>query len=349
MKIALCGHPPRVGLVWKDRLIDFHLAWEYLSEKGEETRPNGSKTRTIGQSLSRFLDEGEIALNSANRVLQYLEANPSDSWTGLYEKGIMQDVSASVLRAPLTDTNPKIMCAGGNLADHAVSIAVLQGGPRPTIEEILRKKSKESVGGFYKQASSIVGTGDDIPYPRRTQRLDYEGEIALVIGKRGENIPASKYLEFTFGFALFNDFSIRDDLIGEGPRGGFNMRKNFQGCGSLGPWITSKDEIKNPDDIKIITKVNGETRQNGSTKAMIKEFGVLVEYLSSDIVLNPGDIITSGTCSGTAMDSTPRDKNGTQDPKLFLHVGDIVEVSSPQLGTISNKIISKNHIESSGG
>jgi 2-keto-4-pentenoate hydratase/2-oxohepta-3-ene-1,7-dioic acid hydratase in catechol pathway len=344
MKIALYGHPPRVGLVWKDRLIDFHLACEYLFEKTVETSSNESTTGKMGQSLTQFLEAGDLALSSADKVLQYLEANPSDSWTGLHGEEIIHSVSASLLRAPLTDTNPKIMCAGGNLADHAVSIAVLQGEPKPTIEEIIRKKSKESVGGFYKQASSIVGTGDAVPYPRRTQRLDYEGEIALVIGKRGEQIPASKYLDYAFGFALFNDFSIRDDLIREGPRGGFNMRKNFQGCGSLGPWITTKDEIEDTEDFDIMTKVNGEVRQNGSTRTMIKKFGEIVAFLSSDIVLNPGDIITSGTCSGTAMDSTPRDKNGVQDPKLFLHVGDVVEVSSRQLGFITNKIVSKKNL-----
>ena len=149
------------------------------------------------------------------------------------------------------------------------------------------------------------------------------------------------YLDYTFGFAVFNDFSIRDDLLKEGTRSGFSMRKNFQGCGSMGPWITSKDEISDPENLPILTKVNGEVRQNGATKDMIKKFGEIMEFVSSDIVLYPGDVITSGTCSGTAMDSTPRDKTGNQSPERFLHEGDVVEVSSTQLGKISNRVVGK--------
>jgi 2-keto-4-pentenoate hydratase/2-oxohepta-3-ene-1,7-dioic acid hydratase in catechol pathway len=340
MKIAAYGSDSRLGLVSNGHIIDLHSACAYLLGNDGESRPYAYSDALIGTNLAEFLSGGKRALEAAKRVASYFERNPSDEWKGLRGEGIVSKLSSSLLRPPLTNTNPKIMCAGGNLADHAVAIAALQGEGNVTVEGILKKKQNEPVSGFYKQASSIVGNMDVVPYPRRTQRLDYEGEIALVIGRRGENIPASKYLDYTFGFAIFDDFSIRDDLIGEGSRGGFNLRKNFQACGSLGPWITTKDEIINLD-FDIMTKVNGIIRQNGNTRLMIKKFGEIVERLSSDIVLNPGDIITSGTCSGTAMDSSPRDKSGSQDPNLFLHVGDVVEVSSRQLGSLTNMIVAK--------
>ncbi len=342
MKIAVYGPKSRVGLISENLLIDVNLATARLLAEEGESPPHQLTTPLVVESLSEFLSGGERALVYAKKVLDYFSKNNSSDLIGLGGEKLVYDLSACSLQPPLTNTNPKIMCAGCNLADLALALAGLQGEARSTMEEVLRKKKNESVSGFYKQASSIVGSGDPIPYPRRTKRLDYEGEIALVIGKKGENIPASKYLDYTFVFAVFNDFSIRDDLIGEGNRGGFHMRKNFSGCGSLGPWITTKDEITNFEDFDIVTRVNGELRQNGSTKKMIKKFGEIVEHVSSDIILNPGDIITSGTCSGTAMDSTPRDNNGEQDPKLFLRVGDTVKVSSRQLGVITNRIVSKD-------
>ena len=122
----------------------------------------------------------------------------------------------------------------------------------------------------------------------------------------------------------------------------FARVKNFQGSGALGPIVTLKDEAPDPQDIDFSTSVNGEVRQRGSTKDMIRGFGEWIEFLSADVELNPGDVIASGTCAGTAVDSSMRDKDGNLRPERFLKPGDVVEVSSKRIGgTLRNKIVAK--------
>ena len=342
MKIAVYGSESRLGLVSDRFIIDANYACANLLASEGHSNPYDLASSTIGYNLATFLTYGSRSNEMAKRIVAFFEnGSPRNNWLGPRGEKIVHDLSSSTLKAPLVSTHPKIMCAGGNIIDHALALASLSGKGKISAEQLKKEKSKEPVNGFYKQASSIVGTGENNPYPLRTRRLDYEGEIALIVGRTVQNIPASMYLDYTFGFAVFNDFSIRDDLLKEGTRSGFSMRKNFQGCGSMGPWITSKDEISDPENLPILTKVNGEVRQNGATKDMIKKFGEIIDFVSSDIVLYPGDVITSGTCSGTAMDSTPRDKTGNQSPERFLLVCDVVEVSSTQLGKISNRVVGK--------
>ena len=194
--------------------------------------------------------------------------------------------------------------------------------------------------GFYKMGSNVSNPGEDVPYPSRTKLLDYEGEVALIIGKRGKDIRRADLLEHVFGFTLFDDFSLRDNM----DKGVLNFArvKNFQGSGALGPIVTLKDEAPDPQDIDFSTSVNGEVRQRGNTKDMIRGFGEWIEFLSADVELNPGDVIASGTCAGTAADSSKRDQDGSVRPERFLKAGDVVEVSSKRLGcTLRNRIVAK--------
>jgi len=194
--------------------------------------------------------------------------------------------------------------------------------------------------GFYKTGSSVSSPEDDVPYPSRTKLLDYEGEVALIIGKGGKDIRRGKLLDHVFGYTLFDDFSMRDNM----DKGVLNFArvKNFQGSGALGPIVTLKDEVPDPQDIDFSTTVNGEVRQRGNTRDMIRGFAEWVEFLSEDVVLNPGDVIASGTCAGTAVDSSKRDRDGNLMPGRFLKAGDVVEVSSKRIGgTLRNRIIAK--------
>jgi 2-keto-4-pentenoate hydratase/2-oxohepta-3-ene-1,7-dioic acid hydratase in catechol pathway len=142
------------------------------------------------------------------------------------------------------------------------------------------------------------------------------------------------------GYTLFNDFSLRDNM--DKGTMNFAMVKNFQGSAALGPIVTLTDEAPDPQDIDFSTSVNGELRQRGNTKDMIRSFAEWAEYLSADVELNPGDVIASGTCAGTALDTSERNKDGSLKPERFLKVGDVVEVSSKRLGVpLRNRIVAK--------
>ncbi len=192
---------------------------------------------------------------------------------------------------------------------------------------------------FWKNPHEVAGPDEEIPYPKRTRRFDYEGEVAIVIGKRGKNIPADRIDEYVWGVTLFHDWSIRDGGS-SGPQGrpiSYNLPKNFDGCASMGPCIVVGElDHRNVD---VETRINGEVRQSYNTKEMIWPFGEVLEYLSQDFTFVPGDVIAGGTSAGTAADMSRRQTEAAQAPNLFLKIGDVVELSSPQIGKLGNRIV----------
>lgn len=178
----------------------------------------------------------------------------------------------------------------------------------------------------------------DVTYPARCDRLDYEGEAAIVLGKTGKDLKPSDLKDFVWGVTLFCDWSIRSPREPLGPMN-FVIPKNWDGSGSLGPCIVV-DEA-DCTNIDIETFVNGERRQKHNTREMTFSFGQFLEYLSRDFTLQPGDIVCSGTGEGTAAAASPVGPDGAQAPDLFLKIGDAVEMKSPQVGSLKAKIVAK--------
>ncbi len=300
----------------------------------------------VGHTFRAFVEGGVEALKAARKVSD-LAREDLKGLKGRNGEQVAFAVSEVKFAAPVTDSSRfKIMCIGRNFADHVVGLSskmpATMGEERQvlTLEGARAEVLSTPQWGFYKMGSSVSSPEEDVQYPSRTRLLDYEGEVALVIGKRGKDIKRSDLLEHVLGYTLFNDFSLRDNM----DKGVMNFArvKNFQGSGALGPVVTLKDEAPNPQDIDFSTSVNGEVRQTGNTRDMIRGFGEWVEFLSADIVLNPGDVIASGTCAGTAADSSERDGEGNPKPERFLKVGDTVEVSSKTIGgTLRNRIVAK--------
>jgi 2-keto-4-pentenoate hydratase/2-oxohepta-3-ene-1,7-dioic acid hydratase in catechol pathway len=198
---------------------------------------------------------------------------------------------------------------------------------------------EEGQWGFWKTPAEVAGTEDEIPYPGRTRRFDYEGEVAIVIGKRGKDIAADRIDEYVWGVTLLHDWSIRD-AGSSGPQGrpiSYNLAKNFDGSTSMGPCIVTGE--LNHGNIDVETTVNGELRQRYNTSDMIWTFGEVLEYLSRDFTFVPGDVIAGGTSAGTAADRARGKPDGGQSSDLFLKIGDTVEVSSPQIGRLANRIV----------
>jgi 2-keto-4-pentenoate hydratase/2-oxohepta-3-ene-1,7-dioic acid hydratase in catechol pathway len=186
--------------------------------------------------------------------------------------------------------------------------------------------------GFLVVPETVVGPEHEVQAPDGLTKLDYEGEVAVVLRSGGRGIAADG-LEI-FGFTAFNDFSLRDSVLGVGPiydKGvmSWALQKNFDSGSSCGPWLVV-DEGHDPNALRIQLRVNGETRQDGSTAEMIFSFGETASHLSEFLTLKPGDVIASGTTAGTAVES------GIDGP--FLKRGDVVELEVEAVGVLRNTI-----------
>jgi 2-keto-4-pentenoate hydratase/2-oxohepta-3-ene-1,7-dioic acid hydratase in catechol pathway len=183
---------------------------------------------------------------------------------------------------------------------------------------------------FARSASSVVGSGQPIEKPKVSDELDYEGELVIVIGREGRHISREKAWSHIFGMTLCNEGTVRDWLR----HGKFNVTqgKNFDRSGSIGPWIVTADECdpRRPHD--IITRVNGEVRQQDTTDRLMFPFDFLIAYLSTFETLKPGDMIVTGTPTGAGARFTP--------PR-WLKPGDVVEVESSGIGVLRNTVVAE--------
>jgi 2-keto-4-pentenoate hydratase/2-oxohepta-3-ene-1,7-dioic acid hydratase in catechol pathway len=180
---------------------------------------------------------------------------------------------------------------------------------------------------FVRSPSSVVGSGQPIERPKISEELDYEGELVIVIGKAGRHIPREQAWQYIFGMTLCNEGSVRDWLR----HGKFNVTqgKNFDRSGSIGPWIVTADELDPRGPHDIVTRVNGEVRQQDSTERLMFPFDFLIAYLSTFATLKPGDMIATGTPTGAGA---------RFDPPRWLKPGDVVEIESAGIGTLRNVV-----------
>ncbi|HWP22775.1 MAG TPA: fumarylacetoacetate hydrolase family protein [Candidatus Binatia bacterium] len=312
MKIVVFGPERRVGALIDDRVIDLNRASAELPAR-----------------LLSFIEAGAPALAEAERVVdRWSQSAPTSD-------GVVQALSAVKLRAPWPER--RIACVGGNYAAHLAGMwANRLGKTGVSLEQITEEARKAGQWGFWKVPAEVAGPGDPIPFPKRVTYFDYEGEVAIVIGRRGKNIPAEKIAAYVWGVTLFHDWSIRD---GGGVERvvSYNLQKNFDGCASMGPCIVVGE--LDPQNVDAETRVGGVVRQRYNTKEMIWSFGEVLEYLSQDFTFVPGDVIAGGTSAGTAADQSRRGPDGKRPLDLFLKIGDTVEVSSPQIGALANKIV----------
>jgi 2-keto-4-pentenoate hydratase/2-oxohepta-3-ene-1,7-dioic acid hydratase in catechol pathway len=210
--------------------------------------------------------------------------------------------------------------------------------PVLTAEMARAQQGKEGIRGFWKVNRDYAGPGDDVIYPAKARRFDYEGEIAIIIGRTGKDIKAADARRYIWGATLLFDWSIRAPRE-DNAATRFAMTKNFDtGC-SIGPCI-AVGEV-DPFDAEVETLVNGAVRQHFSTRDMVYDFAEYIAHLSEDFTLYPGDVISGGTAAGTAADSSERLPDGSQPNDLFLKPGDRVEVRNPIIGSLAAHIVAK--------
>lgn len=326
----------RVGSLQDDEsIIDLNFGYAAMLKAEKHLRPYATADLFVPSKLLEFIEMGDKALELSEKVISWVKEGNKEGPSG--EK-LHYKVDEVVLRAPLPSLKSRIMMAGSNFWDHARDGLNVRSEKQYTIEGVkeLVKKGEKRPWGFWKHAYNVIGPDEDITYPARTRRLDYECELAAIIGRPCKDVTEEEALDYVYGYTIINDMSCRDHPSDVG----LWVEKNFDGSAPMGPCVVTADEIPDPYNLKIKQSVNGEIRQDGNTSDMIWGYSYWISWLSRDLTLRPGDMISGGTCSGTAMDQTPR-HTGTTDPKLFLKPGDYLEASIEKIGTLRNQIIAK--------
>lgn len=284
----------------------FLISYEYKGKKGWGVA-NPDK-RVIYPANDIF---GE---NTPNSLLGFIQDESTIKLDTYPERGLNMDQVK--LLAPVSNPTRNIFCVGKNYLEHIIEIAK---------QDNTAQKPLEHPAFFSKATNTVIGTFDVIPsHEGITEQLDYEAELAVIIGKRGVNIPVEDAMDYVFGYTVLNDVTARDLQSNHLQ---WLKGKSLDGFCPMGPWIVTKDEISEPVELNISSKVNGEIRQESNTRHMIFDIPTLISILSQGMTLEPGDILATGTPSGVGKGFVP--------PK-YLKKGDIVRVEVEKVGYIEN-------------
>jgi 2-keto-4-pentenoate hydratase/2-oxohepta-3-ene-1,7-dioic acid hydratase in catechol pathway len=221
------------------------------------------------------------------------------------------------LGPPVPDPD-KIICLGLNYRDHATEVQMRTSAVPPL---------------FPKFRNALCGPASPIVIPRVSAKIDYEGELAVVIGRRCKEVPEDKALACVAGYTIMNDVSARDLQMQSSQ---WTAGKTLDTFAPMGPVIVPASEIPDPQNLRIVTRVNGVTLQDGNTRDMIFPVARTIAFVSSLMTLEPGDLIATGTPSGVGF---------TRQPPIFLRAGDMVEVEIERIGLIRNPVIGSDRTE----
>lgn len=263
-----------------------------------------------GASWAGFRDFGDVV-----RAGFDAHAELSSAWAALQQDGAQEvadvDLSSWGLAPPVLAPR-SIVCIGRNYLDH-----IREGGSPVPPEPIL----------FAKYANTLVGHQEAVLCHRLTTQLDYEGELAIVIGRRASRVSSEEAMTFVAGYTVFNDISARDLQLGDVQ---WIRGKSLDTFGPLGPVVVSSDEVEDWRRLRITTRVNGELRQDAPCSDMIFGIPELLEFITQGITLEAGDIVATGTPAGTGIGF---------DPPKWLHPGDTVEVTIEGIGTLGSAVV----------
>src|SRR6266567_910573 len=269
-------------------------------------------TRLDASAFGADYDEKFFATGGVEALSKWLTSNTNSA---------PRIAQSQRLGAPICRPS-KIVCIGLNYRDHAH-----ETGAKIPIEPVI----------FFKSTTALVGPNDDLVIPKNGTKVDWEVELAIVIGKRALYVPTEHALKYVAGYTLHNDYSERVFQIERG--GQWVKGKSSDSFAPLGPFLATQDEIADPGNLKMWLKVNGEIRQNSSTANMIFDVATLVSYVSEFMTLLPGDVISTGTPAGVGL--------GMKPPK-YLKSGDVVSLGIERLGESQQRVVSfaEEHIYS---
>jgi 2-keto-4-pentenoate hydratase/2-oxohepta-3-ene-1,7-dioic acid hydratase in catechol pathway len=263
-------------------------------------------------SLRRIVEAGAPALDELRKLEEFVAKNSAGSLAQEL-KACSFPMESSTIEPPIADPS-KIWCMGANYYNHRREMAERQNR---------KVESKITLQGFIKAPSSLTGACSPIFYPPESRHVDHEIEVAIVVGAKGRRISEQDAMKFVYGYMLFNDVSARD--IKDLDNGRMDRGKGFDSFGVCGPWILTADEVKNPDAIELRLELNGNVKQDGSTKDLLFNIPYQIAWLSAAMTLYPGDIVSTGTPEGSSK----------------IKPGDHLEGWSPNtlLGRLSNDVL----------
>ncbi len=264
----------------------------------------------VADSVKELLAAGLDGLATARAALQLAFDADAPALAG-----VAFDRAAVTLLAPVPDPS-KVIAIGLNYRDHCTE----QNIPVPEVMTV-----------FAKFPSAVIGDGQPIRLPSRelTQQVDYEAELAVVIGRQGVDIPREQAYDYVAGYTICHDVSARDVQFGDGGKQWIHG-KSFDTFCPLGPWLVTRDEIPDPHTLAISFDLNGQRVQESSTRHLVFDVPYLISELSRSITLHPGDVISTGTPGGVGVFRTP---------PLFLKDGDVCRVTIERIGTLTNPVV----------
>ena len=301
------GSGGRLGVLADGRADTVVDLWELAAASGSAPPP---------ADLLALIDAGDSGMDAVKHLLAKLKPSAAAP--------ITRPLAGLRLLAPLDPPRGNVIAIGRNYQKHAAETA--KGGEEPKPPTV-----------FTKAITTIAGPNDEIPIdPAISDEIDWEVELGLVIGKRGANIRREDSLDHVFGYTVINDLSARDiqndtgRWQGKGWGGQYFKGKSLDASCPSGPWVVTRDEIANPQALKLRLTVNGTVKQDSSTANMIHPVDAVVSWISYGMTLLPGMLVATGTPEGVGFARTPPE---------FIRVGDVVEAEVEGVGTLRNRFV----------
>jgi len=328
----------RVGALKGDQVVDLNSAYALKLREDGASSPRRRADALIPGCMIGFLEGGDESMRAAGEALAYAEKNPGS--TGLDEEKIVLSLDEAKLLAPVPRPG-KLYCAAANFYDHATE-RIKDPEERGKAIERLKSLNLEVPDMFQKPPTLVVGPRDPLIKVKATERMDYECELAAVIGKKGKYISAEKAYDHIAGYTIMIDVSARDQGFPQDVDFSMFKRdinwtkgKGMDNAAPMGPCIVTSDEIRDPykPPLRLKTRVNGQERQNNTLDNMIVWIPRIIEYLSNGTTLMPGDVIATGTVAGVAH---------SWGPEGFLNVGDVVECEIQPIGVLRHEVVAES-------
>ncbi|HEY7125511.1 MAG TPA: fumarylacetoacetate hydrolase family protein [Ktedonobacterales bacterium] len=303
----------RTGAELDGQIVDLNHAHRAALQAADNAAELAVADLRVPTDMVGLLRGGETSLKAAQQAVAFVQKRlPEDART-LNAQGIIAALDEVALLSPVLNPS-KVICLGLNYRDHAIE----SGMAIPTYPVL-----------FNKVASSLTGHQQPIVIPRSSNQVDYEAELAFIIGKRGKYIPEAEAFDYVAGYAAANDVSARDLQFRTSQWSSGKMLDTF---GPLGPALVTRDEVPDPHQLAIKTILNGQVMQNGNTAEMIFRVPAIIAALSEICTIEPGDVIMTGTPPGIGNARTP---------PVFLRPGDTVTIEIERLGKLTNPVIAE--------
>jgi acylpyruvate hydrolase len=303
----------RIGALLDEQIIDLNRAYQtslYHSNNIDELTVADAR---VPAEMIGFLRGGDTSLRAAQQALAFVRRQLEVDSNALNQQGIVYAIERVSLLQPVLHPS-KVICLGLNYRDHAA-----EAGMAIPEYPVL----------FHKVAGSLIGHNQPIVIPRISSKIDFEGELAIIIGRRGKYIAEDEALSYVAGYTVANDVSARDMQFRTSQ---WTTGKMLDTFGPLGPALVTHDEVPDPNALHIKTTLNGQVMQDGNTAEMIFHVPFIVSYISEIVTLEPGDVILTGTPAGIG---------NTRTPPVFMKPGDTISVEIERLGILTNPLVAE--------